>query len=139
MNNQDVLEYDKQIWTTFSIGVVSSVSILYYTQTKDFNQSLILFALILGFSILIYCFFLTCGYGTKKKIACKGSILAYELKNKNYLRARWMGEFIMIIIGIYYLIVFGLINLACVFIPIGMIVVAIIVCVFADILSEIGK
>ena len=128
---ETVLDYDKQIWTIFSVGVVASVVILYhvvYGIIDDFTGKIL--ALTLGFFILTYCFFATCGYGIKKRENIRAlrrrlhpNIRIYQsvgdrLDNRCYPRSRWMGETILGLIGIYYIYVFGTIEMWAITIPI---------------------
>lgn len=105
------LDFDKQIWVVFSIGVISSVIILYFVKYGNMkNPTDQLLALILGFVILIYSFFSVLGYAKKQKIVQRiddrSKELAEELDKIWYFRARWMGEIILIFIGIIYFIAF---------------------------------
>ena len=109
---ETVLDYDKQIWTVFSVGVVASVVILYNVisdNLKDYE----IWALILGFSILVYCFFAIWGYGVKKKVTIdklkKEGLdrrlykkIGNTLDDKVYSRSRWMGEAILLMMGGFY-------------------------------------
>ncbi len=99
------LDYDKIIWEVFAVGVVSSVVMLYYFITQDL-KGYGLWALILGFSILIYSFFLILGYGFKKSLFLRknpGERIE-ELERRWYPRVRWIGEIILILIGVIYFI-----------------------------------
>ncbi len=105
------LEHDKQIWTFFSIGVVSPVIILYFVVLEKLN-GYEGWALVLGFSILIYSIFLTLGYGFKKQKSIEsfgefGSYLDYDfgrrLKRSYYPKTKFMAEIILILIGFLYL------------------------------------
>lgn len=127
---ETVLDYDQTIWTVFSVGVVASVVILYNVAQKNIKTlDFKIMALSLGLAILVYCFFATLGYISRRKIYT--DVLNYhtyanqyrhptdnyvdhyfsrevgkQIKNTNYFRARWMGEFILFIIWSYYLIIF---------------------------------
>ncbi|MEK6945244.1 MAG: hypothetical protein AABW63_00440 [Nanoarchaeota archaeon] len=91
------LEFDSQIWTIFSIGVVSSVIILYYVLSgKENSTGLKALALISGFAILIYSFCLVLGYQVKQKIVQKNSKLEEELDKIWYPRAKFMAEIILL-------------------------------------------
>lgn len=101
------LDYDKIIWTVFSVGVISSVVILYHFYNPQEFQIL---ALSLGFAVLVYSFFLILGYGWKKKCSMKmpnNIALKNEIDSKNYVRTRWIGELILVVIGGIYFYAFG--------------------------------
>lgn len=142
---KDIAEYENRIWNIFSVGIISSVLILYEVyKNNNFSGNIKIFPLILGFSILVYCFFAILGYGTKKKELIKileeeKDKLVLRLKGRFYSRSRWMGEGILILIGIYYLIAFIQINLAFIFIPIAIVILAIFTCLFANTLSKIEE
>lgn len=116
------LEYDKIIWTVFSVGVISSVVILYNVNQGGINGEIYkLMALVLGFFILTYSFILIRGYGWKKK--CLQSMpenqeLRRRINSKPYFRTRWMGESILGLIGIYYFVVFCSIEIWSITIPV---------------------
>jgi len=104
------LDYDKIIWQVFYVGVISSVVLLYhakYTNLLDpLGKDL---ALILGFSVLVYSFFLVLGYGFKKKIAAGSNSnkeMAEKLDKLYYPRVRWMGESILLFIAVSFIILF---------------------------------
>ncbi len=115
---ETVLDYDKQIWTVFSVGVVASVVILYYVVSENLKEYELL-ALSLGFAILVYCFFATLGYGIKKRETIRAlrrrlhpnrriyQSIGDRLDNRDYFRSRRMGEAILIFIGFLYFLVFG--------------------------------
>jgi phosphatidylglycerophosphate synthase len=96
------LDYDKIIWQVFSVGVVSSVLILYYFHSNKIPSEWNLYALSIGFAILIYSSFLVLGYGFKKKDLNGG-----ELDKKGYPRVRWMGEIILFFLVVAYFLSFG--------------------------------
>ena len=98
------IEYDSQIWTVFSVGIISSVIILFYFNENKIPGDLGILALTLGFAILVYSFILVLGYGTKKsiKISDEDYLLSLELSKKWYPRTRWMAEAILIFIGYLY-------------------------------------
>ena len=97
------LDYDKIIWTIFSVGVGFSVIALYQIDKIPFRFQLL--TLILGFAVLIYSFFAIKGYGFKKEILYEenNNIKFKErLKGRFYFRTRWIGESILIFLGIIY-------------------------------------
>jgi len=126
------ITYDQMIWTVFSVGIISSVVILYYSSFIIPGQTNKFFALMLGFFILIYCIFLIFGYNKKKEILRRiieennmyyGDYWVEEemirrLEDECYPRAKWMGEIILGLIGFYYVYVFGTIELWSITIPI---------------------
>ncbi len=101
---ENSLEYEKQIWNVFSIGVVASIVILYFVLQGDLgNGKLEIATLLLGFAILLYCSFSILGYGKKIRIIReKGPPLLKELKKSWYPRTRWMGELILFCLVFVY-------------------------------------
>lgn len=108
------LEYDQIIWTVFSIGVISSVIILYYiNQEMISGQNSQIMALVLGSSILVYSFILILGYGSKKRtlIETNNDLSHFDgefsrrLRNRSYPHARWLAEIILFVIWVYYLLI----------------------------------
>ena len=139
-----IIGYDKLIWTVFSIGVVSSVIILYYFYTANLGYILSLLALILGFAILIYSFLLVRGYNHKKSKIIKivkdhyffslSEKLRRELEGP-YPRTRWMGESILILIGIVYLYSFTKLGELYILIPIVITTIFAIMDLYANLYS----
>jgi len=125
------LDYDRIIWEVFSVGIVSSVIILYYVILGNIKGYEIL-ALFLGFSILTYSFMLVRGYGKKKNILSNmiKNHLPFQdeshelnrrhiirLDRESYFRVRWIGEIILFIIAFYYVYVFYSIEKGFILIP----------------------
>lgn len=92
-----------------------------------------------GFSILVYSFLLVLGYGTKKKILIDKCLtddcLKKELKTKIYARTRFMGEAILILLGISYLFTFLLIKDWAILIPFIIVLIFGLICVISNLLS----
>lgn len=120
------LEFDKQIWNVFLIGVVSSVIILYYFYVSALSNNLKSDMLMLGFSILIYSFLSILGYAHKKE-----RYGDKKMSNEYYTRTRWMGESILVLIIIYYFISF-FISLSNIIIPLIISIIAEITCLIAN-------
>lgn len=126
MGKETTLDYDSIIWQVFSVGVVASVTILYYFLKGDLPKGWESYGLLLGFSILVYSFFLVLGYGFKK---CQPNGSEVKL-NACYPRVRWMGEAILIMIGIFYWMSFPEKCL-----PIITLLIGGILCCFANIIA----
>lgn len=137
--SETVLNYDKIIWEIFAIGITTSIVILYKVISLESKipENFRIYTLILGFSILIYSFILSLGYGVKKDklIACFRELNSdYKLENKmseklnNSWRPRvkWMAEIIMILIIVFYFILF--IMLGNIYIPIIILLIALLLC-----------
>ena len=136
--SESVLDYDKIIWEVFAVGVISSVIILYYVKYGNISYPTDkILALMLGFSVLVYSFFLSLGYGSKKKSLLKITkneeikSLSKELNNKCYVRTKWMGEAILLLIVAYYFYAFYLIQKSIVT-PLVIILIAVILCIIAN-------
>lgn len=127
------LDYDRMIWEVFAIGVVYSVMILYFFHKGYLSKNLEILSLIFGFSVWVYSFSLVLGYNFKKKRLLEVTedkeikLLKKDLKNKCYVRTRWMGEIILILIGFYYFVSFQK-----KWIPIIIILIAFILCSTAN-------
>ena len=146
------LDYDKIIWEVFSIGVVSSVIILYYGTEKIMSDLHQILTLTLGFAILAYSFILFKGYNFKKKILGKiiggGSFknedykiskeMDVRLSKKAYPRVKWMAEFILILIGIIYFYSFTKIEVIWILIPIFITLLFTLMSILAN-LKSLGK
>lgn len=128
VENESVLKFDKTIWQIFAIGITASVVILYHVVNpkSTIPESLKIWALTLGFSILIYSFILTLGYGAKKGII--DNSFFKRLNNIWYPRTRWMGEIILIFIGIIYFLSFN----SYWYIPMIILLIFILLCCIAN-------
>lgn len=102
------IEYDNQIWTVFSVGIISSVIILYYAHDDKLSGDIGIWALTIGFFVLIYSFILILGYNVKKSIhlANEDILRSQILSRRWYPRTRCMAEIILGLIGAYYFINF---------------------------------
>jgi len=116
------LEYDRIIWTVFSVGVISSVVMLYYVRYMNISDSIgKILAFSLGFSVLVYSFMLIRGYAWKKRCLLEvhpDKALKEKIDHEPYFRVRWIGEIILGFIGSYYIISFSLVEHYYIIIPI---------------------
>ncbi|MEK6827379.1 MAG: hypothetical protein AABX99_02740 [Nanoarchaeota archaeon] len=106
----DIIEYEKQIWTIFSTGVLISLAIIYLSYGEPFlyNFTFKILSLYFGFICLIYSVLAILGCGTKKRIQITLMEKIDEVKMKKQLdktffsRTAWMGEIILFLIIAFY-------------------------------------